>query len=114
MHSTFKRAFLWLLTTLFVITASSIKAQQTVKTPRIGFLSANSRTAMSARVDTFQHGLRELGYTEGKNIFIEYQFADRNIDRVPALAAELVRLNVNVIVTEGPTATRFAKEATSA
>lgn len=92
---------------------SSVEAQQPPKIPRIGFLSANSRMAMSARVDTFHNGLRELGYTEGKNIFIEYQFADRNLDRVPALAAELVRLNVNLIVSEGPTATRFAKGATS-
>ena len=91
----------------------SAEAQQPPKIPRIGFLSANSRTAMSARAETFQQGLRELGYTEGKNIFIEYRYADRNLDRVPALAAELVRLNVNLIVTEGPTATRFAKEATS-
>jgi ABC-type uncharacterized transport system substrate-binding protein len=92
---------------------SFTEAQQPAKIPRIGFLSANSRTAMSARAETFQQGLRELGYVEGKNIVIEYQFADRNLDRVPALAAELVRLNVNLIVTEGPTATRFAKEATS-
>ena len=96
-----------------LVVVGAAQAQQPPKIPRIGFLSANSRTAMSARAETFQQGLRELGYVEGKNIVIEYQFADRNLDRVPALAAELVRLNVNVIVTEGPTATRFAKEATS-
>src|SRR4029453_12207905 len=96
-----------------LVVVGAAQAQQPAKIPRIGFLSANSRTAMSARAETFQQGLRELGYVEGKNIVIEYQFADRTLDRVPALAAELVRLNVNLIVTEGPTATRFAKEATS-
>src|SRR4029453_3237076 len=104
-------AYFCLLITVLI--TGSVKAQQSAKIPRIGFLSANSQTAMSARAETFQQGLRELGYTEGKNIFIEYRYADRNLDRVPALAAELVRLNVNLIVTEGPTATRFAKEATS-
>ena len=96
-----------------LVFALCANAQAQSKIPRIGFLSANSRAAMSARAESFQQGLRELGYTEGKNIFIEYQYADRTFDRLPALAAELVRLNVNLIVTEGPTAIRFAKEATS-
>src|SRR5262245_58461307 len=76
----------------FAVSGVEAMAQQPAKIPRIGFLSANSRAAMSARAETFQQGLRELGYTEGKNIFIEYQYADRNIERVPGLAAELVRL----------------------
>jgi putative ABC transport system substrate-binding protein len=79
----------------------------------VGFLSVNSRAAMAARTDAFQQGLRELGYVEGKNIFIEYRYADAKPDRLTALAAELVQLNVQVIVTEGTTATRFAKQATS-
>ena len=108
-----KQLFSILLIVAVVVVAAIAQAQQPAKVTRIGFLSANSRAAMSARAETFQQGLRELGYTEGKNIFIEYQYADRAIDRLPALAAELVRLNVNLIVTEGPTATRFAKEATS-
>jgi putative ABC transport system substrate-binding protein len=88
------------------------KAQQPGKVP-LGFLSANSRAAVSARTEAFRQGLRELGYVEGKSIFIEYQYAEGKLDRLPALAAELVRLKVAVIVTEGTTATRFAKEATS-
>ena len=68
---------------------------------------------MSARTEAFQQGLRELGYVEGQNIFIHYRYADTKPDRLPALAAELVRMDVHVIVTEGTTATRFAKEATS-
>src|SRR5215831_7404890 len=69
--------------------------------------------ALSTRVEAFQKGLRELGYSEGKNISIDYRFAEGEADRLPALAAELVRLKVDVIVTSGPIPTRAAKEATS-
>ena len=79
----------------------------------IGFLSANSRVAMTARTEAFRNGLRELGYVERENLSVEYRFADGRPDQLPALAADLVRLKVSVIVTEGTTATRFAKEATS-
>ena len=79
----------------------------------VGFLSANSRGAMSARTEAFQRGMREFGYVEGENIVVEYRFADGRHDRLRGLADELVRLKVQVIVTEGTTATRFAKEATS-
>jgi len=103
----------FLLMTTFLLAGVLAEAQQPTKTPRIGFLSANSRAAMSARAETFQQGLRELGYTDEKTIFIEHRYADRNFDRLPALAAELVHLNVNIIVTEGPTATHFARQATS-
>jgi len=68
---------------------------------------------MAARTDAFRQGLGELGYVEGRNVLIEYQYAAGRLDRLPALAADLVRLKVAVIVTEGTTATRFAKEATS-
>jgi putative ABC transport system substrate-binding protein len=94
------------------VAPSAIEAQAPAKAS-IGFLSANSRVAMAARVDALRQGLRELGYVEGDNLAITYQFADGKPDRLPGLAAELVRLKVSVIVTEGTTATRFAKEATS-
>src|SRR5262245_15653604 len=81
--------------------------------PRIGFLSANSATAMAARADAFRAGLRENGYVEGQNINVEYRYADGRPERLPAHAAELVQLHVAAIVTEGTTATRFAKAATS-
>jgi len=68
---------------------------------------------MSARTEAFRQGLRELGYVEGKNIFIEWRYADGKLDRLPSLAAELVRFKVDVIVTGGSSATRPAKEATS-
>ena len=74
---------------------------------------ASSLSAIAARIEAFRQGLRELGYVEGKNIVIEWRYAEGKFDRLPALAAELVRLKVDVIVTAGPTATRAAKEATS-
>jgi putative ABC transport system substrate-binding protein len=88
------------------------EAQQPAKIPRIGFLGATSPSTIPARLDAFRQGLRDLGYAEGKNIIIEYRYADGKLDRVPALAAELVRLNVDVIVTGGSAATRPAREAT--
>src|SRR4030095_12345706 len=73
----------------------------------------SSPSAIAPRMDAFRQGLRELGYVEGKNILIEPRHADGKSDHLPALAAELVNLKVDVIVTSGPTATRPAKEATS-
>ena len=88
-------------------------AQQPTKIPRIANLIGASPSADLARTEAFRQGLRELGYVEGKNIVIELRSAEGKLDRLPALAAELVRLKVDVIVTGGPTATRAAKEATS-
>jgi putative tryptophan/tyrosine transport system substrate-binding protein len=87
-------------------------AQQATKVPRIGWLTASSLSAMTARIEAFRQGLRELGYVEGKNIVIEWRSVEGKADRLPGLAAELVRLKVDVIVTAGPQATRAAKEAT--
>jgi putative tryptophan/tyrosine transport system substrate-binding protein len=86
------------------------EAQQAKKIPRIGFLATISAFAL---VNAFQRGLRELGYTEGKNIVIEWRYADGKLDRLPGLAAELVRLKVDVIVTAAPPPTRAAKQATA-
>src|SRR5262245_9364174 len=88
------------------------EAQQPKKVPRIGLLSAASPSSVSARVEAFRQGLRELGYVEGKNIFIEYRYSEGKVERLNELAAELVRLKVDLIITAGPTATRPAKEAT--
>ena len=93
--------------------AAIADAQQPAKVPRIGFLSSGSPSSISARTEAFRQGLRELGYVEGKNLVIEYRYAEGKLDRLPALAAELVRLKVDVIVTAGPAATRPAKEATT-
>ena len=107
------KIFCRLLATVLLTTASLAEAQQQTKVPRIGFLSAASLSSVAPRVDGFRQGLRELGYIEGKNVVIDWPSAEGNPDRLPALASELVRLKVDVIVTGGPTATRAAKEATS-
>src|ERR1700757_4319851 len=96
---------------LFALCVSA-DAQQPKKVPRIGFLVASSASANSARVEAFRQGLRELGYVEGKNIIIESRFAEGKTDCLPALAADLVRLKVDVIVSAGPAVTRPASEAT--
>src|SRR5713226_3652721 len=89
------------------------QTQQSTKVPRIGFLGSLSPSAISARIEAFRQGLRELGYVEGKNIVIEWRYAGGNTERLPDLAADLVRLKVDVIVTGGPSVNRFAKEATA-
>src|SRR2546426_2290880 len=108
-----KKIFDLALTTLLFALCSSAEAQQTKKVPRIGFLGSTSFSRNPARRDAFRHGLRELGYVEGKTIVVEWRFAEGKADRLPSLAAELVRLNVDVIVTGGSAATRAAKEATA-
>src|SRR5215831_12784618 len=99
------------LTALFSAFCASSEAQQTGKVPRIGFLMGTSPSTISDRIEAFRQGLRELGYVEGKNIAIEYRYSEGKFDRLPALAAELVHLNVDVIVTAGPMDTRNAKKA---
>jgi len=97
---------------MFVALCLSAEAQQPVKIPRIGFLASVSPSTISARTDAFRQGLRELGYVEGKNIIIEWRYAEEKPDRLNNLAAELVRLNLEVIVSAAPTVTRPVKEAT--
>jgi len=90
------------------------EAQQPAKVPRIGYLTADSRSASAhVRAEAFRQGLRELGYVEEKSIVIEWRSAEGKRDRLSALAAELVGLKVDIIVTGGPTATRPVKEATT-
>src|SRR5215475_4614706 len=84
------------------------EAQQAKKVPRIGYLTGTSFSAVSTRTEAFRQGLRELGYVEGKNIFIEWRFAEGKRDHERALAAELVQLKVDVIVTGGGGVTRAA------
>jgi ABC-type uncharacterized transport system substrate-binding protein len=91
-------------------------AQQQSSVRRIGFLAARSRstpTNPDAYYDAFMRGMRELGYLEGKNLVIEWRFADGNYSRLPALASELVRMNVEVIVTHSTAATLAARRATN-
>ena len=90
-----------------------VHAQQPTKIPRIGYLDAASLSVNAARIEAFRQGLRELGYVEGKNIVIEWRSAEGKLDRLPALASELVGLKVDIIVSAGVSVTRAAKEATS-
>jgi len=108
-----KKILVWILLTFFVGNVSIAQAQQPQKVPRIGYLATVSLSAISHRIEAFRQGLRELGYVEGKNIVIEYRYAEGKPDRLPGLAAELVRLKVDIIVTAGSPATRAAKEATN-
>ena len=89
------------------------EAQQPGKVPRIAWLTSSPLSGNANRIEAFRQGLRELGYVEGKNIVIEYRSGEGNRDRVPALAVELVRLKVDIIVTAGASTTRSAKAATT-
>jgi putative ABC transport system substrate-binding protein len=85
------------------------EAQQAGKVPRIGYIRAEGPPA--ADIEAFRQGLREHGYVEGKNIVVEYRWADGNEQRLRAIVAELIRVKVDLIVTSAPAATRAAKEA---
>jgi putative tryptophan/tyrosine transport system substrate-binding protein len=100
------------LAVAFAMCGAVAQAQPLTKTPRIGFLAGVLPSTISARTEAFRQGLRELGYVEGKNIFIEWRYADEKLDRLNDLAAELMRLKVEVIVSAAPTVTRSVKEAT--
>jgi len=107
-----KKTFSGALCALLFVLCRFTEAQQPKKIPRIGYFQAPPSSAVAPRTDAFRQGLRELGYIEGKDIIIEYRYAEGNPDRIPALAAELVRLNVDVIVTGGSLLTHAAKQAT--
>src|SRR5258706_5847430 len=108
-----RRVFLGSLTLGLLAAPLAAEAQQTTKVTSIGYLSGPSLSANAARIEAFRQGLRELSYVEGKNIVIEWRSADGKFEGLPALAAELVRLKVAVIVTSGGPQPRRAKEATS-
>src|SRR5262245_12659732 len=88
------------------------EAQQQAKVPQIAVLVSASASASVSRIHAFQQGLRELGYNEGKNIVVEYRYTEAKLDRLPELVAELVRLKVDVIVTDTSRAIDAAKNAT--
>src|SRR5262245_66631985 len=102
-----------LLSTMFVVTRAS-EAQRAASLPGVGFLTPQSSDLGGERfLRAFRQGLRELGYVEGQNIAIESRWADGKYDRLPSLAAELVRLKVNVIVAATPPAVQAVKQATN-
>jgi putative tryptophan/tyrosine transport system substrate-binding protein len=108
-----KKIFCIALCTMLFGLCFPARAQQPKKVPRIGILIAASTSFYSARVEALRQRLRELGYVEGKNIVIDYRYAEGKLERLPDLAAELVRLKVDVIVTAPTQAALAAKKASA-
>jgi len=106
-----KTILIWLLATVLLATVSIAQAQQPKKIPRIGYLTLGSSSPRSANEEAFRDGLHQLGYIEDQNVHVEYRYAAGEVGRLPELAAELVSLNLNVIVaanTQSIDATRRA------
>jgi putative ABC transport system substrate-binding protein len=112
---TTRRAFIGTLAGGLLTAPLAAYAQQPAKPPRIGFLVIGSLDSPETRaiLNDFRQGLRERGYVEGQNLVIEYRAADGKIERLPALATELVRLNVHLIVAANTPMARAAQQATS-
>ena len=92
---------------------ASFAQQQPTKIPRLGFLGPTTAAGIATRLEAFRAGLRDLGYVEGRSIYIDYRWAEGDYGRLPALAAELVGINVDVIVTHATNGSRAAKQATT-
>ena len=108
-----KRITLKLLATLFLANVSLADAQQTGKIPRIGFLDNSTASGSAVLLEAFRQEMRKLGWIEGKNIAIEYRFAEQKNERLPELAADLVRLKVDLIVVTSAVPALAAKKATT-
>jgi len=87
-------------------------AQQPAKIPRIGFLVGTTGSAASTRTEGFRQGLRDLGYVEGKNILIEYRYAEGKLERIPGLVTELLQLKIDLLVVANLVSIQAAKQAT--
>src|ERR1700688_2446310 len=107
-----RREFITLLGGAAVAWPVAAHAQQPEQMQRIGYLGSDSASRTAVRVDALRTGLHDLGYVEGKNIIIEFRWAEGNYDRLPGLADELVHRRVDVLVTHGTPGTRAAKQAT--
>jgi putative ABC transport system substrate-binding protein len=107
-----RRRFLRTLSASLLAAPLAAEARQIGTVPRLGVLSPSSPAAFGYAFDAFRHGLRGLGYVEGENLVIEWRWAEGNYERLPAFAADLVRLKVDCIVTHG-VARRVAKDATA-
>src|SRR5215470_17115485 len=102
-----------LVAAALLFNASFVQAQQTGKIFRIGFLDNSTASGMAVLVNAFRQELSTLGWIDGKNIAIEYRFAEQKPETLPELAAELVRLKVDLIVTSGGPTPLAAKKATT-
>jgi putative ABC transport system substrate-binding protein len=107
-----RRTFLIAITGCFAVLPRSAVAQSTRRIPTLGWLVPSTASSQETFLDAFREGMRELGYVEGKTFAAEYRFADGQLDRLPALAAELVNHRVDVIVTWSTPAAIAAKQAT--
>jgi putative ABC transport system substrate-binding protein len=107
------KRLLWLLTLLLFAASPFAQAQQSAKIARIGFLDDSTASGSAVLVEVFWQEMRKLGWVEGKNITVEYRFAEGKYDRLPELAADLVRLKVDLIVVAGGPTTLAAKGATT-
>lgn len=112
MNSMVGKIFVWLLTSVSLATALLAAAQEQPKIHRIGLQVVSPRDLNTARIETFRQSLRELGYVEGKNLRIEYRYAEGKLDLLPSLASELVQQQVDVIVTVSTPGVLAAKKAT--
>jgi hypothetical protein len=112
-HPVNRRAFVCGLTLGTLAAPFAVEAQQSAKGHRIGLLIGSSESFVAPYIAIFRQALRALGYAEGGNIAIEYRYAEGNYERLPVLAADLVRLKVDIIVTEGTPPSRAAKQATT-
>jgi putative tryptophan/tyrosine transport system substrate-binding protein len=100
-------------TVLFLLPSHSVFAQQPAKVPRIAYVSGSGDPGTPGpNVEAFQQGLRDLGYSEGKTIRVEYRYARGKLDQVPGLLAELVQLKPDILVVETLTGIQAAKQAT--
>ena len=104
---------LWIVSCVLFLGLSAAEAQQPKKIPRVGYLAAASPSADAPRLEAFRQGLRELGYVEGQNIIVDYRYEDREFERLSNLAAELIRLQIDVLVTVTTNAALAAKKATT-
>src|SRR5215510_3119498 len=106
------------LSAMLLALGAIAEAQQPKSVPKIGYLSrdlhpADSRAPGQRNLEAFRQGLQQLGYIEGKNIIIEYRYADGRTERLPALAEELVRVKVDIIVADSYASARNAKKVTT-
>jgi putative ABC transport system substrate-binding protein len=97
----------------FAMCAAVADAQEPAKIPRIGYVTGLDRNNPGPNVEAFQRGLQDIGYVEGKNILVEYRYAEGKMDRSPTLVGELVQLNVDLLVTSWLPAIHAAKKATT-
>ena len=108
-NSSTRKFVAYIFCAILLVHSNAASAQQM---PRLGFLGTTSPSDISARVEMFRQGLREVGYIEGQNIVVEYRWAEGRPDRLSKLAAELVNLPVDLIETHGEAAIRTLKQAT--